>query len=144
MIILSQTTQHTNLYRLYQTLNNGQFHVEAREEFVARHQDTYDQHKSYVETFKRIAAKFDYGITMRPMLSVGIQHANALRICRKIARAHGYEFNLDTHIHAASAASADLEEGEVEDCLFANILKLQSNTFFMDAFSYIHVAVSDI
>ena len=64
--------------------------------------------------------------------------------CKEIAKAHGYEFNLDTHIHAASAASAHLEEGEVEDCLFANILKLQSNTFLMDAFSYVHVAVCDM
>ena len=138
LCILNETTSYTNLSRLYQVLNNGQFHIKVTNEFAAQHLDVYIQHTSYVETCKRIATKFDYTITTQPMLSVGIQHADALRICRKIAKAHGVDFSLNTYDPAASRCT--LEEGEVEDDVFTNIKKMRSNTFLLDAFSYVHVA----
>ena len=142
LCILNETTLYTNLSRLYQVLNNGQFHIRATNEFVAQHPDVYKQHTSYVETCKRIATKFDHTITTQPMLSVGIKHTDALRICRKIAKTHGVDFSLNTYDPTASvtASICALEEGEVEDDVSSNIKKMQSNTFLLDAFSYVHVA----
>ena len=138
MFILLHATEHTNLSRLYQVLSNGQFHMEARKEFVAQHSETYEQHKSYVDTFTGIAAKFDYGVETQPMLSIGIQHKDALYICRKIAKAFESDFTLSTYDPFASTNT--LEEGEIEDALIADIKGMQSNTFLIDAFSYVHIA----
>jgi hypothetical protein len=136
--IFNMTTRYTDLSRLYRLLKNGQFHFEPRHEFVVFHQQTFEQHTCYVETYRAIATKFECGISTQPMISVGLQHADALRICREIASMYGFEFNLTTYITASRVLE---EEGEVEEDVFTNVQNMQSDTFLADAFSYIRVAI---
>ena len=134
--ITAFANSYTNLPRLYKTLKHGQYQFRPREEFFQFYAAMFQQHMAHVDVYDTIATQWQFVVYAHPMISVGIQHYDALKICRRLADIYDKDFNLDTF---SKYKECSLEEGETDDELFDALLKMRSNSYFEDAFAFVRV-----
>lgn len=107
--IIERCTIDTNIANLYRSLLNRQLHFEAPHEFSTLYPPNNNH---YVETCIRLAKKYDMKIdSVTAMISIGISHKTALKLCRHVAKHFEKTFNLDTYCLSDDC----MEEGEIEE-----------------------------
>ena len=118
----------TNWGKVYRSLKDKQFHFSRPESFGKRSND------SYVAACNALCKKHcEFGMTTQPMISIGLQHKDALYIIRKLAG----QFEQHVTCQCLIFTEEEVEEGElVNDDVFKFIESLTSNEFLFDSCIY--------
>ena len=132
--ILANTNEYTNIAKLYTSLANKQLHFEQPETFAQKYPIN---NESYVTVTRQIAQVWDKTIEEKRMVSFGVPHNVALKICRNVANMHGKVFNLDTF--ASQKSELHEEEGEIEESVVLMLQSLETNTYLFPISSYVAV-----
>ena len=94
-ILIYQSDISTNIPSIYNAIKNKQIHFEME----------HDKDQSLRETCKNIAQRHGFTVTFVTCASIGVDHNNALFICRQIAQKFGSTFE-SSHVDC-------IEEGEL-------------------------------
>jgi hypothetical protein len=133
--VIQRCTTDTNIANIYRSLVNRQLNFEAPYEFMTLYPPNNNH---YVKTCIRIAKKYDMKIdSVTAMISIGITHKTALKLCRYIARHFGKTFNLDTYCLSDDC----MEEGEIEEDVFVYLRDIGGQYLYSIASYYrVHFA----
>ena len=128
---------NSNWGQIYKSLKDKQLHFSCPQSFGKRSND------SYVATCTELCNKHSgFAITTHPMISIGLQHKDALYIIRKLAG----HFERDVTCQCLSSGETEFEEGEIVDYVLDLIESYTSNAFLFDLCIYdcvrFHVRVS--
>lgn len=117
-----------NWGQLYKRLSDKQLHFSRPESFGKRIND------AYITTCLEMCEKHgELGMTTHPMISIGLQHRDALYIIRKLAG----QFDQSVTCQCLSVAEEEVEEGEiVNDNVFNLIESFTSNAFLFNLCIY--------
>lgn len=90
--------------RLYKSIVDRQIHISRPLDFP------YDPtNLTYIDSCRDVFKRYDHPIQVEPMISIGLTHADALYVCRKISKAFGIDLTSDY------LSNYDVEEGEIEN-----------------------------
>lgn len=94
-ILIHQSDISTNIPILYNAIKNKQIHFDLK----------HDEDESFKQTCKNMAQRHGVSVDFITRASIGVDHQNALFICRKIAQVYGTTFE--------SSRVECVEEGEL-------------------------------
>lgn len=91
----------------------------------------------YVNLCRESAFKFDMTTEETTIISIGVKHSDALKICRDVAKKYGKSFDLKTFHEEGK--EEEKEEGEEEEEVFIALRYMECNAYLYPVASFVCV-----
>lgn len=131
-LVHDKCNEYTNLACLYRALKNKQFHIEQNNVFDWKYPVN---NMRYVNFCRKSAPKFDMRTVETAIISIGVQHSGALKICRDVAKKYEKRFDLNTF----HSNLYEKEEGELEEEVVTALRNTESNAYLYPVASFVCV-----